>query len=295
MVVDCLAAGMNPIDHVVDRVWFKHGEGNPFTSYTLLSNHVIMMIVAAILLFIFIPRLARASGTGDKIDKMTPRGPRNALETICAFLRDRIANPYLEDYTDRFMPYLWSAFFFILTCNLLGLLPIEGITKFILRTPHGIFGTATGNIWVTLALASCTLIMIVFNGLRYHGMTYIKHFFMGPFPINVLIAVLEVVGLLAKTFALAIRLFANMVAGHILLAVLLIFIALSGSANAFLGVGVGIMVVLGGAAFNLLEIFVAFLQAFIFTYLSCVFIGQAVNIGHHDEEHEGHGEPVDAH
>lgn len=134
--------------------------------------------------------------------------------------------------------------------------------------------------------------MIIVNGLRLHGMNYVKHFFMGPFPINVLIAVLEVVGLFAKSFALAIRLFANMVAGHILLAVLLSFIAMAGTAGAVVGFAIAIPVVLGSVAITMLELFVAFLQAFIFTFLTSVFIGLAVNI-HHDHEHEadehGHG------
>jgi F-type H+-transporting ATPase subunit a len=130
--------------------------------------------------------------------------------------------------------------------------------------------------------------MIVVNGLRLHGRVYVKHFFMGPFPINIVIAFLEVVGLAAKTFALAVRLFANMMAGHILLAVLVGFIASAGAVSAALGFGVAIPVVFGAAAVTLLEIFVGFLQAFIFSFLSCVFIGQAVNL--HHEEHEGHEE-----
>jgi F-type H+-transporting ATPase subunit a len=127
-------------------------------------------------------------------------------------------------------------------------------------------------------------------------MAYISHFFMGPFPINLLIALLEVIGLLAKSFALMMRLFANMVAGHVLLAVLLSFI---GMAQAGLGTALALivvspLVVLGSVAINFLELFVAFLQAFIFTFLTAMFIGQAVNI-HHDEHHEEHAEGEAAH
>jgi F-type H+-transporting ATPase subunit a len=155
---------------------------------------------------------------------------------------------------------------------------------------HGIYGTATGNIFTTGTLAVCTLVMIVANGLRINGFAYVKHFFMGPFPINVVIAALEVVGLFAKTFALAVRLFANMMAGHILLAVLVSFIMMAGSVSYAMGFGVAIPVVLGAVAINLLELFVAFLQAFIFTFLSCVFIGQAVVIHHEHAHEEEHGE-----
>jgi F-type H+-transporting ATPase subunit a len=114
----------------------------------------------------------------------------------------------------------------------------------------------------------------------------VKHFFMGPFPINVLIAFLEVIGLLAKSFALAIRLFANMLAGHILLAVLLSFIGMAFAAGAVTGFAIAVPVVLGSVAIMCLELFVAFLQAFIFTFLTAVFIGMAVNIHHGDEHHE---------
>jgi F-type H+-transporting ATPase subunit a len=126
--------------------------------------------------------------------------------------------------------------------------------------------------------------MIVFNGLRYNGIAYIAHFFQGPIYISPLIAVLEMIGLLAKTFALAVRLFANMVAGHILLAVLISFIGMAFVSGPAMGFMVAIPVVLAGVAFNLLELFVAFLQAFIFTFLTAVFVGQAVVI-HHDEHH----------
>ena len=158
----------------------------------------------------------------------------------------------------------------------------EGFTR-----GHGIGGTSTGNVWVTATLAGCTLFMMVVNGLRLHGMGYVKHFFMGPFPISVLIAVLEMIGVLAKTFALTMRLFANMVAGHVLLAVLLSFIGMSAAALGTGGaIAISIPVVMGSVAINLLELFVAFLQAFIFTFLTAMFIGQSINI-HHDDEHQG--------
>lgn len=296
MMFNCLAAA-NPLEHVVDHFWYRVGSiENPFSTFTVMSNHVFMMLVAAGILILFLPSLVRAADTGDEVERMTPRGRRNAIETVCVFLRDMVARPNMGEYTDRFITYIWSVFFFILTVNLLGLLPLEPLTKPLanaLGLHHGIYGTATGNIWTTSTLAICTLIMIVVNGLRLHGINYIKHFFIGPFPINVVIAFLEGIGLLAKTFALAVRLFANMMAGHILLAVLLTFILSAFRLGTIHGFGVAIPVVLGSVAITLLELFVAFLQAFIFTFLSCVFIGQAVNPPHdedHDHEHDtGHG------
>ncbi|GMV96921.1 MAG: F0F1 ATP synthase subunit A [Phycisphaerae bacterium] len=288
MMSNVLASG-NPLDHVIDHFWKTAGAGGPFTTFTLMSNHVFMMIVAAVLLLVFIPSFVRGPATDDPVEGLTPRGKRNAIETICVFLRDFVARPNMGAYTDLFIPYVWTVFFFILTINLLGLLPLEPVTKPLaaaLGLEHGVYGTATGNLWTTATLALCTLFMIVFNGLRLHGVHYLKHFFMGPPGINVFIAVLEWIGLLAKTFALSVRLFANMMAGHILLAVLLGFIGSAMSISLFTGFGVAVPVVLGSVAITLLELFVAFLQAFIFTFLSCVFIGQAVNPSHE----EGHGE-----
>jgi F-type H+-transporting ATPase subunit a len=251
-----------------------------------------MMIVAALLLILFVPRFARRASGGDEVTRLTPRGGGNALETMCVFLREFVARPSLGHYTDTFIPYVWTVFFFILTINILGLLPLEPITKPIMGLfgqDHGVYGTATGNIWTTATLASCSLVMIIANGLRLHGMSYVKHFFMGPFPINLLIGVLEIFGVLVKCAALAVRLFANMMAGHILLAVLLGFIFTAASAAGWLtGLGVAFPVVLGSVAINLLELFVAFLQAFIFTFLTCVFLGMAVNIHHEHEHGEGH-------
>jgi len=285
MMMQILAAE-SPLEHVVDANQISTSSG-----ITLISNHIMMMIVAAILLLLFVPRWVRVPNAGDDVGRMTPRGSRNAFEAICMFLREFVGRPNLGDYTDVFIPYLWTVFFFILTCNLLGLLPLAPLTKPLANAiglHHGIGGTATGNIWTTATLAVCTLFMIAFNGLRLHGMNYVKHFFMGPFPINVVIAFLEVIGLFAKSFALAVRLFANMLAGHILLAVLLSFIFMAGAASATMGFAIAVPVVFGSVAIMCLELFVAFLQAFIFTFLTAVFIGMAVNIHHDDEHHEAH-------
>ncbi len=161
---------------------------------------------------------------------------------------------------------------------------------------HQIGGTATGNLYVTAALAFCTLVMVVYNGLRFHGMGYVKHFFMGPWYLAWFVAILEIAGLGFKAMALAVRLFANMLAGHILLAVLLGFIAPVFETSVVAGSLVGVGVIIASILVYFLEIFVAFLHAFIFTMLTAVFIGLAVNIHHdeHDEEH-GHAETAAGH
>jgi len=211
-------------------------------------------------------------------------GPANMLEAICQYIRTEVAQPVLHEYTDRFIKYIWSVFFFVLTINLLGLLPIPAISG-LLGTHLG--GTATGNVWVTATLAVITMGMMVVNGLRLGGRHYIAHFCPGPIWMAPLLVPVEIIGLIAKVFALAVRLFANMIAGHILLAVLLSFIMAAGATSAALGLGIAVPVVLGSVAINMLELFVAFLQAFIFTFLTALFIGMSV-VFHHDDHHHEH-------
>jgi F-type H+-transporting ATPase subunit a len=271
-----LLAAANPMLHVVQHdIWAPGG-------LTIVTNQLIMMLIAAGLLLFFLPRLIQHRAGDDGIDRLVPTGWGNAIEGICEALRVHVARPALGQHTDQFIPYIWTAFFFVLTCNVLGMIPLADWT-FWLGGGHVLGGTATGNIWVTACLAVCTLFMIVYNGLRLHGMAYVSHFFMGPPGINVVIAGLELIGLIAKTFALCVRLFANMVAGHVMLAVIVGFVG--GASSIALALGVTVPVIAGAVAVNLLELFVAFLQAFIFTFLSAMFIGQAVNI-HHDHEHE---------
>ncbi len=210
---------------------------------------------------------------------MVPTGAANGLEAVCEYLRKEVAEPALHEHTDRFIKYIWSVFFFVLTVNILGLLPIPVVSK-LFGTHLG--GTATGNIWVTATLAIVTMVMMVVNGLRLGGKAYLAHFCPGPLWLAPLLVPVEIIGLIAKVFALAVRLFANMIAGHILLAVLLSFILAAGAESAALGLGIAVPVVLGSVAINLLELFVAFLQAFIFTFLTTLFIGMSVVL-HHDD------------
>lgn len=279
-----LASGL---DHVVQHVNFQVGEG--IWAFPILSNHIVMQFVALLIILWVIPWATRQRKGDGELTGMVPTGLGNAIEAICVFLRNDIAKPNLGHYTDRFIPFIWSTFFFILTCNILGMLPLADWTFFLKGTifEHQIGGTSTGNIWVTGALAALVLVLMFANGLRYHGMEYVKHFFMGPPGINVFIAVLEIMGNVFKAFALAIRLFANMVAGHILLATLISFVGMAWEGvDAVAGVIIAIPVIAGSVAIFGLEIFVALLQAFVFTTLTCVFIGLSVNIHHEDEHHE---------
>ncbi len=278
------ASGDNPLSHVIPHP-IKQADVPGLGHITLLSDQIVMMIVAGILLCFFLPALMRKRQDDSEIGRMVPGKFASLVEMICMYFRDEVAKPHLGAYADRFIKYIWSVFFFILTINLLGLIPFGTVTPVLLGGIH-IGGTATGNIWVTATLAILTMILMVFNGLRFGGKDYLMHFMPGPLYLAPLMIVVEVMGLFAKIFALAVRLFANMLAGHVLLAVMIAMILRAGAAlGPGIGLGIAIPIVAGSVALNMLELFVAFLQAFIFTYLTTLFIGMSVNV-HHDEHSE---------
>jgi F-type H+-transporting ATPase subunit a len=289
----------NPLEHVVQHPLLQtDGHLGSYLTHegkiTLLSDQIVMMIVAGLLLVVFLPMLVRRRRGTDAVGSLIPAGFANFVEAVCEYLRKEVAQPSLGVHTDRFIRYIWSVFFFILTINLLGLLPVAPVSK--LFGLH-LGGTATGNIFVTATLAVLTMIMMVINGLRLGGKHYLAHFCPGPIALAPLLVPVEIIGLVARIFALAIRLFANMIAGHILLAVLVSLILTAGTAlGAAGGIAVAIPVVLGSVAITMLEVFVAFLQAFIFTFLTTLFIGQSVVFHHGDHgDHGGHGHEEGAH
>ncbi len=280
----------DPLSHVLPHS-LKTIEAHlpwPFTpngEVTVLSDQIVMMIAAGLLLMIFFPVLVRKRRGTDETDSLVPVGFGNFLELVCNYLREDVARPSLGAHTDRFIKYIWSVFFFILTMNLLGMIPFGSVTPLVLGGMH-IGGTPTTNIYITGTLALLTFILMVFNGLRYGGKHYLAHFAPGPWWIWPLIVPVEIVGTFAKVVALALRLFAANTAGHILLAVLigLVVLALK-SLGMVVGFPVALMVIAGSVVISMVEIFVAFLQAFIFTYLTALFIGMSVNV-HHDDSHE---------
>ena len=279
----------SPLAHVVQHPLVQRpadvGPLTPEGVVTLMSDHIAMILMAGVLLCVGLPwAIRRSRRQGEGIERMVTSGFAGVVEVICQYLRKEVAEPALGIYTDRFIKYVWSVFFFVLTMNLLGLVPLGSITP--LATGFHIGGTATSNIWVTGTMALTTLVMMVVNGLRLAGVKhFLAHLCPGPLWLAPILVPVELVGLLAKTFALAVRLFANMVAGHVLLAVLLGFILSAGShAGAGLGFIIAVPVVLGSVAVSMLEIFVAFLQAFIFTFLTTLFIGMMITV--HDEHHE---------
>src|SRR5947209_1073699 len=224
------------------------------------TRHVVMLWIAALLCLVF-TLLALRAHKHRAVEGRAPRGLGNALEATLLYLRNEVILPNVGPHGNAFVPYLITIFFFILFANLLGLIPYGA--------------TATGNISVTATLAILTFFVIEIAGMRAQGAAYIKTIVFWPHdmslamkaPITLILTPIEIIGKFTKPFALAIRLFANMVSGHV---VLLALISLIFTFATWILVPLPIAMALG---ISLLELFVAFLQAFIFTLLSSVFIG----------------------
>lgn len=372
MLMHALLAAADPLDHVLPHS--VHMNVGPFQ----LNNQMLMAAVAGVLMLVTFPVLFRRAASD------APTGARNFFESILEFLRVEVFRPALKEHTDRFVPFLWTLFFFILFCNLLGQLPIGEIITAITGKPSHLGGTATGNLATTGALAACAFLFIHLNGIvqvakslingtyGHHGHheehssngththeaahdlehvrgealaadvpanldalgnpskhyedeehvghhhptpdaghlhngdhggnrmnpvvaslmaipLYFWNFAPHPFrpepggsplgwvadiPVWFLLLVLELIGAAIKPFALMIRLFANMIAGHIVLAALILLIPVSASLAA--QIGVGAPVTLLSLLIRMLELFVSFLQAYIFTFLTTLFIASAV-------------------
>ncbi|QOJ28541.1 MAG: F0F1 ATP synthase subunit A [Ignavibacteriales bacterium] len=229
-----------------------------FFGYDLLTKHsVFMVLIAAVLIFLLIK-------TAKSYKKsLVPKGMTNFFEVLILFVRDEIAKPTIGKGYEKFVPYLLTAFFFILFSNFFGLIPFST--------------TITSNITVTATLAIMSFFMIQIGGIRKNGaFGYFKGLIPHgiPIPLLVIMIPVEILGLFTKPFALALRLFANMTAGHIVIYALFSLIFISKSWG------------LAGFSFALalfvffLEILVALLQAYIFTMLSSLFIGMAVHQDH---------------
>lgn len=195
----------------------------------------------------------------------------NLFEAMLVYIRDAVARPAIGHHdADKFLPFLWTMFFFVLFCNLFGMLPWSG--------------TATGALAVTGALAMITFLVLTIAGMKKLGkvgfwISMVPHMDLPKalFPLKIVIFVLEVVGLGIRHFVLAMRLLANMFAGHLVLAVILGFVAEVAIVNSPIWYGVMPASVLGAVALSLLELLVAFIQAYIFTFLSALFIGMALH------------------
>lgn len=298
-IVPSLAAsgGFDPTDHVAPWPLFEVG---PLTIGPLslgpatITNQMLMAAVATVMVLAACVHASRRIAVrGSGVDAYLTRGRfSQVIEAICEFLREQVARPNLGHLTDRYIGYVWSMFFFILFCNLLGLVPVGAALKYSVEPLLGLVmanpphlehwgGTATGSLTLTLAMALVSFAMFHFVGIRHQGWRYFKHFNPGPLYMSPMLVPLEVLGSFVKAFALGVRLFANMVGGHLIVAAMFSIIYMFGSWYVAGGV------VLACVALMFLELFVALLQAYVFTMLTVMFI--AMGAVHHDDGHEdGH-------
>src|SRR5208337_3419050 len=270
--------GANPLEHVIDHhelelPWVTpptfeykvHLPQIPILGLQITRFMVMELIAAALMIAVIVPVVRHISRN------YVSRGRfANMIEAMLLFIRDDVARPAIGGHgADRFLPFLWTIFFFVLFNNLLGMIP--GLAS------------ATGNINVTAALALLTLGTVVMAGVKELGFVgywvgIVPHLdvppILKPFLWGLMFFI-EVAGLLIRHIVLAVRLFANMFAGHVVLAVILGFILMAYHSLAFYLV---MPASIGGViCLSLLELFVAFLQAYIFTFLSALFIGSAVH------------------
>jgi len=305
-------AQVDLIHHVSDHEWpwawtKVHLWG---MDVTIMSSAIAGMIVVAIVLIGVILPLARRRL---KHNADAPAGADNLLEVLIIFVRDMIARQALHDKAYDFLPYLLTLFVFLLGNNLLSIVPLESLTQLIGLPLAGAAPTAIASVCVALGLT--TLVTILLMGLKKQalrcrhtrGWPILMCYAASPFlwaislspPISGTIgrimslplAILELIGVFAKCFALMVRLFANMMAGHVLLGVLMMFIlqTLSGflreaTPHVFY---VAPLCILGSVAASILELLVAGLQAYIFTFLTAMFLGLYVE-GHGDDAQNAH-------
>ena len=249
-------------------------DGKPISLDMSITTNVCFLALAAVILIVLLGRAAAKAK-----HSLVPSGFRNLVEILIVFIRDEVVYPNVEQpWGDKLMPFFLSLFFFILLANMLGLLPWG-------HTPTGALG-------VTGALAAVTFIVTQYVGLRTMGFGhYMKHFTGGvldmelPMAIKIALMVIlipiEIMGLFTKPFALTVRLFANMTGGHVMI------VTLIGLAFAFKSLAVaGFMSVPFALFISILEIFVALLQAYIFTALSAVFIGFMAHNEHEEHVHD---------
>jgi F-type H+-transporting ATPase subunit a len=232
------------------------------------TKHVVWLGIAALLCVITMLMAARAHAKTTFGGQRAPSGFGNGMEAFVLYLRNEVVIPNVGPHGDKFTPFILTLFFFILFANLCGLIPYGS--------------TATGNIGVTATLALVTFIVVEIAGMREQGAAYLNTIFYWPhdvplavkMPMTLIMTPVEIVGKFTKPFALAIRLFANMTAGHVVL------LALIGLIFTFKSYIIAPAPLAMAVAISMLELFVSLLQAFIFALLSAVFIGQIRSSAH---------------
>ncbi len=257
-----LLAEFDPIKPLLPVPLFTFSVGS---WHIIVSNHMFTVAIAMALLLIFIPMAARSKG-------LVPRGFKNLIESVCVYLREEVARPLMGEHTDHYVGFVWTVFFFILTLNLLGMIPSEKIVYLITGRENGIGGPATANIWITGGMAIVSFFAFHFYGIREQGLWHYLANFAPPVPwwIMPFIYFLEILSSFIRPFTLAIRLFANIVAGHMLLGTFLGLIFI------FKNYGVAAASVVSVVVLSFLELLVAFVQAYIFAFLTALYIGSSI-------------------
>lgn len=241
-------------------LWDPIGHIGPLEINLSPTKHVVMLLLAALIVTLILTTAARAHGRASR-SVGHPKGFAAGIEAMVLYIRNEVILPNVGHHGNAYVPFGLTLFFFILTANLLGLIPYGS--------------TATGNVSVTATLAIITFIVVEISGMKAQGPGYLNTIFywnkdlplIMRVPMFLIMTPVEIIGKLTKPFALAIRLFANMTAGHIVV-LALIGLIFTFKSWAVAG-GPFIMAVL----IMMLELFVALLQAYIFTLLSSVFIG----------------------
>ena len=233
-----------------------------------LTKNVVQMLIALTILVVLMLSIAKKYKKGEGITT-APSGWQNAIEPVITFIRDDVAKVNLGKRYEKYMPYLLTIFFFILINSIFGLLPGSA--------------NVSGNIAFTAVLGVISFFVIMLSSNKH----YWGHIINPPVPLGVkpILIPVEIIGIFTKPFALIIRLFANMVAGHIIILSFISLIFIFGGMNKVIGWSFSPISILFTVFIYFIEILVAFIQAFIFTNLTAVFIGQAFEGGDHDVDH----------
>jgi len=237
-----------------------------------LTRNVVQMLIALGLFVFIMLRIAKRYKSGVGVTS-APKGSQSLLEPVITFIRDEVAKPNLGPKYGKYLPYLLTVFFFILINNIFGLVPGSA--------------NVTGNIAFTIILGVISFVVILFSSNKH----YWAHIFNPPVPavMKPVIALVEFIGaVFTKPASLIIRLFANMLAGHIIIICLISLIFIFGEMSSGVGWGFSPVSIAFTVFIYLIEILVAFIQAFIFTNLTAVFIGQAMEGAHHHDEAAAH-------
>ncbi len=265
--------GLDPKKFYVGDIVAVNDAGEPDTAvkvYDLsLTRNVVQMMLALIVFVWIMLRIAKRYKSGVGVTS-APRGSQSLIEPVITFVRDQVAKPNLGHKADQYLPYLLTVFFFILINNIFGLIPGSA--------------NVTGNIAFTAVLGLISFVVILASSNKH----YWGHIFNPPgvpFGVKLILVPVEFLSVFIKPFALIIRLFANMVAGHIIIICLISLIFIFGQLNPVAGWGASPLSIGFTVFIYLIEVLVAFLQAFIFTMLTAVFIGQAFEGSHDDVDH----------